>query len=105
MGLSIDRRSEYPAISFYPQLFGSPAPVATTPKSFPCDFLSFPRCPTLGNVRQRDTIVSHDVLAVMLIVSDSEHNVADTVGGDGVARRRLPGLGNARESPGWHRSG
>jgi hypothetical protein len=48
------------------QLFGSPAP------SLSCS-LSFPHCHTLGNVRQRDFVVSHAVLTVMLIASDSEH--------------------------------
>jgi hypothetical protein len=32
----------------------------------------------------------------VLTVRDNEHNVADTVGGNEVACRRLPSLGNAR---------
>ena len=36
----------------------------------------------------------------VLTVRDNEHNVADTVGGNEVARRRLPSLGNAQENPG-----
>jgi hypothetical protein len=36
----------------------------------------------------------------VLIVRDNEHNVANTVGGDGVACRTLPSLGHVRENPG-----
>ena len=42
---------------------------------------------------------------VVLTVRDNEHNVADTVGGNEVTRQTLLSLGNARESPGGHRSG
>jgi hypothetical protein len=35
----------------------------------------------------------------VLTVRDNEHNVADTVGGNEVVRRKLPSLGNARENP------
>jgi hypothetical protein len=35
----------------------------------------------------------------VLTVRDNEHNVLDTVGGNEVALRKLPSLGNTRENP------